>query len=88
MIFKSTNLVIRIKDSGKGFASEREHKKPGLGLIAMRERAEILSGRLDVTSTPSGGTLVTLTVPLVQDEGNAQQSNQYLGEALSASHDR
>ena len=33
-------------------------------MIAMRERAELLHGRLDVSPAQSGGTLVCLEVPL------------------------
>ncbi len=35
----------------------------GVGILGMRERAELLGGRLDLTSR-SGGTKVTLTLPL------------------------
>ncbi len=36
----------------------------GFGLAGMRERAELLGGRLDVSSAPGRGTTVRLTVPL------------------------
>jgi nitrate/nitrite-specific signal transduction histidine kinase len=42
--------------------------KPGLGLIAMHERAELLGGRLEVRSEGSSGTTVSLTVPLRQED--------------------
>jgi two-component system, NarL family, sensor kinase len=36
----------------------------GFGLAGMRERAELLGGRLDLSSAPGRGTTVRLTVPL------------------------
>jgi signal transduction histidine kinase len=36
----------------------------GFGLASMRERAELLGGRLDLSSSPGRGTTVRLTVPL------------------------
>jgi signal transduction histidine kinase len=39
----------------------------GLGLIAMRERAEILQGKLELLRPPEGGTLVILEMPLAQE---------------------
>jgi PAS domain S-box-containing protein len=35
----------------------------GLGLLGMRERATLIGGELEVTSTPGRGTTVTLVVP-------------------------
>lgn len=87
MIFEADTLTIKVKDSGHGFAPDKDRKEPGLGLIAMRERAEILNGKLSVNSTPLGGTLVTLTVPLSQYELLINE-NDVLGEAISANHDR
>ena len=45
------NLTCRITDDGQGFDPSRPD--PGhLGLIAMRERAELASGTLEITSAP------------------------------------
>ena len=38
--------------------------RTGLGLIAMRERAELIGGVLSVTRNAAGGTLVRLQAPL------------------------
>jgi signal transduction histidine kinase len=50
-----------ISDDGVGFdpASVRE----GVGLSGMRERASALGGRLEIGSTPGGGTSVGVEVP-------------------------
>jgi signal transduction histidine kinase len=55
-------LELEVEDHGKGFS--REPSRPGLGLIAMRERAELLGGTLECLRPPQGGTLIRLRVPL------------------------
>ena len=39
-------------------------ERRGLGLVAMRERAELVGGTLDFTRPDDGGTRVRLRVPL------------------------
>ena len=55
-------LELEVEDHGKGFTADRAHR--GLGLVAMRERAELLGGTVEFTRPPQGGTLVRLRVPL------------------------
>jgi signal transduction histidine kinase len=55
-------VTLRIADAGKGFDAGGL-RDAGLGLIAMRQRAEILGGRLTVTARPGGGTIVTGVFP-------------------------
>jgi signal transduction histidine kinase len=56
-------LVLRIADEGRGFEAERGRASDGLGLVAMRQRAEGAGGRLTVEARPGGGTVVTATIP-------------------------
>jgi PAS domain S-box-containing protein len=56
---------LSVTDDGCGFDVERTLQAPGhLGLHTIRERAELLGGRSDVTSRPGEGTTVTLTIPV------------------------
>jgi signal transduction histidine kinase len=56
-------LSLTVADNGKGFDSlEQEKDAHGLGLITMRERAELLGGRVTVSSTPGTGTTVTVVL--------------------------
>lgn len=61
-------LVVTVHDNGKGFdvkAVERSYDQRGsLGLLNMRERAELIGGKLELDSKPGQGTTVTLAVPL------------------------
>jgi two-component system NarL family sensor kinase len=52
-------LQLRVADAGRGFDSGPDRPEDGLGLIAMRQRAEALGGRLTVRALPGGGTVVT-----------------------------
>ena len=56
-------LEITIADDGKGIPAGEETKQESLGLLGMRERAEMLGGRLRVDANPAGGTRVTATLP-------------------------
>ena len=53
-------LEVRIEDDGRGF--DGHPSKESFGLVGMRERAELISGRVEVTSSGEG-TAVTLTAP-------------------------
>jgi signal transduction histidine kinase len=57
-----TELAVAVRDDGSGFETTRP--SAGFGLIGMRERVELVGGRLAIESTPSGGTRVSATLPL------------------------
>lgn len=55
------NLTMKVEDHGVGINGNAGR---GLGMIAMRERAGLVGGTLEVRSRKSGGTIVELRVPL------------------------
>lgn len=61
---KDERLSIRIEDHGKGFRPEEADRDGGVGLQAMRERAELAGGSLTVDSAPGKGTRITAVLPL------------------------
>ena len=63
------SLELEVEDHGSGFVPQSA--KQGIGLVAMRERAELLGGALEFLRPGAGGTLVRLTV-----------SRESLGEKL------
>ena len=67
--FLSQGLELEVEDHGKGFVAPAA--KTGIGLVAMRERAELLNGKIEFASPAAGGTLVRLTVPREKSELHA-----------------
>lgn len=61
-------LQLEVEDHGTGFDYPALFK-PGIGLVAMRERSELLGGTLEFTTPAEGGTLVRLTVPRSSNNG-------------------
>jgi signal transduction histidine kinase len=59
--FLPATLELEVEDHGVGF-SQRPAKQ-GIGLVAMRERSELMGGRIVFSTPASGGTLLHLTVP-------------------------
>lgn len=54
-------LEVDVEDHGVGF-TERPARR-GIGLVAMRERAELMDGEIVFSRPPEGGTLIHLVVP-------------------------
>ena len=55
------SVGMTIEDDGRGFVVSGPAL--GLGLVSMRERAELLGGSLSVQSTPGQGTTLSVEVP-------------------------
>ncbi|NWF84274.1 MAG: hypothetical protein HXY18_10635, partial [Bryobacteraceae bacterium] len=56
-------MSLTVEDRGIGLPDKLpEHR--GIGMISMRERAELLGGTVSIARGPEGGTVVALNVPL------------------------
>jgi signal transduction histidine kinase len=53
-------VVLEVEDNGVGFGTSQGR---GMGLVSMRERADLVNGRLEFENRSTGGALVRLTVP-------------------------
>jgi signal transduction histidine kinase len=62
-------LELEVEDHGKGMWSHSNNH--GIGLVAMRERAQLLGGTVEFRRPEAGGTLVRLRVPREQTESHA-----------------
>ena len=60
----SGGIELTVHDDGAGFDVEEAMRNHGLGLISMRERANLVKGTLVITSKPMGGTVVGLRIPI------------------------
>ena len=58
------HVAVTVSDEGAGFGPGRSDGGAGLGLSGVRERIQLVGGRLDVVSAPGEGTVVTAVVPL------------------------
>jgi signal transduction histidine kinase len=61
--FLSDSLQMEIEDRGKGFANAPQKGQRGIGLVGMRERAELIGGDLEVSQSEQQGTRVRLQIP-------------------------
>jgi len=68
--FQLAALILEVEDHGKGI--HLVEGQTGIGLVAMRERAEILEGTLKVSPLASSGTLLHLEIPREQVEPHAE----------------
>jgi len=61
LAFMPRSLVLEVEDHGKGL--QLDGTRRGIGLVAMRERAELVGGSIRWSPVNGGGTLVRLEVP-------------------------
>ena len=59
-------MELVISDDGRGFdpSAVTTHREGGMGLLGMRERAELLGGTLTIQSTPGAGTRLEAAIPV------------------------
>jgi signal transduction histidine kinase len=63
--FSQGRLRLEVEDRGVGLpAGQNAGARRGIGMVAMRERAELLRGKIEFLRPSEGGTLVRLDVPL------------------------
>jgi signal transduction histidine kinase len=56
-----------VEDDGVGFDPSAQRGERHLGLLGMRERAELLGGTLTIESAPQSGTSVFIEIPLAAE---------------------
>jgi signal transduction histidine kinase len=59
--FKEAKLMLIVRDDGIGFEIEEIDKTRHLGLVGVRERAQLIGGKLNIISKPKAGTTIQLT---------------------------
>jgi len=61
---KPREILLQIKDNGKGIAQEKIESTTSFGLIGMRERVRIHQGELKISGIKGRETFVEVTLPL------------------------
>jgi two-component system sensor histidine kinase UhpB len=66
-------VQLRIEDDGRGFdpahASRDAVELQQLGLLGIRERAELLGGEVQIESAPERGTRLRVSIPIGETVG-------------------
>jgi two-component system, NarL family, sensor kinase len=69
----AAELTLTISDDGRGLP---HGYRPGVGLRAMRERAEELGGKWVIDTTPSSGTRISVRLPARTGDDSAAQNSR------------
>ena len=79
LVYQEDWTIARIRDYGKGFEVNSALIAPGehFGLIGMRERVEMFSGRFSVQSTLGKGTTIELSIPSRHEEERQHDSDSH-----------
>ncbi|GLI08686.1 MULTISPECIES: sensor histidine kinase [Paenibacillus] len=68
LTFQQQMIKITVSDNGVGFSTDNIDKKIArgshYGLMGMRERVELLEGRMDIESAPGAGTKLSMVIPI------------------------
>jgi two-component system, NarL family, sensor kinase len=70
MSVRGDHVLLEVRDDGQGLAAAAQARTggsadpTGFGLSGMRKRAELLGGKLELSSSPGRGTTVRLVVPI------------------------
>ena len=80
MTAQSDVILVEIKDNGKGFdlaeVEEGYENRGSLGMINLRERAQLIDGTLHIDSAPGKGTHISLLIPLESRANNITAQQQ------------
>lgn len=72
--FKDKGIAVQVEDDGIGFDLLRVFgpvgARQGVGLLGMKERAELLGGTLTIDTKPGGGTRVAVEIPVDWGQGD------------------
>ena len=67
---RDEKLVVIIEDDGVSFDTTHAPKKGHLGLVGMHERAQMMSGTLQIESIKGHGTTIVLEIPYADSNHN------------------
>jgi signal transduction histidine kinase len=67
------DIVLKVRDYGRGFAMDADLRTKGLGLISMQERVRLLNGTISIDSKLKSGTTILARIPLAPQD-NEQMS--------------
>ena len=66
---RAGELLLEVRDDGRGIVAEEITNPVSLGLAGIRERADMLGGTALIEGVPGRGTIVSIRIPLVGQAG-------------------
>lgn len=66
LLQRPESVELRVTDDGIGINSSRISDSSSFGLVSMRERAELVGGKVTIRTNPDDGTCIRATIPHVQ----------------------
>lgn len=94
LVVQQPYILIEIEDNGRGFdvglVNTDYHKRGSLGMVNLRERAEMLRGELSIDSQPGHGTKITVYVPIPEqadakrqyEEPHVEAGDTYMAQGI------
>lgn len=64
----NSEIALHIRDNGRGF--DIDDRRKGMGLLGMRERVEVLNGKISLASEPDRGVSIDIHIPFLADKDN------------------
>ena len=69
-------LILEIKDNGRGISEAEISNTRSIGLLGMRERAALLGGKITVSGVSGKGTTVLVKIPLNRPKESHNRSHE------------
>lgn len=71
------NLLMEVRDNGKGITEEQMSSPKSFGLIGIRERIHFFGGEIKMSGVQDKGTAVTVSIPLNKLKEKSDDKNSY-----------
>ena len=68
MRIRGSEVLVDVRDDGRGITDDDLHRRAGLGLVGMRERARQIGATVEFEGVEGKGTIVSLRIPV--EEGS------------------
>ena len=64
LLAEAGDFVLEVRDNGRGITQAESTGSRSLGLLGMRERAQLLGGNIEISGIPGKGTVLILRIPI------------------------
>jgi signal transduction histidine kinase len=72
---RGETLTMSVADDGGGFDVVAVRKGGGLGLVSIEERVRLVQGRVAIRSSPLGGTVIEVSLPVLVEDASGHTSH-------------